>query len=129
MSKDKINNFCEFAAALAKLEPPFEVFDYESFEIEGDSMCPEVPSGTIIVGEKLKDIETFNDGWRYIIGATTDHTKNIGMIWFRRLYRTEDYSSTGMIKMVADADNSVTMLNKKDIIEMYKIYYMSKPKQ
>jgi transcriptional regulator with XRE-family HTH domain len=45
--------------------------DYRAFEIVGDSMMP-TPSGSVIVGEKVQDIEEVKSNNTYIVVSKTD---------------------------------------------------------
>jgi transcriptional regulator with XRE-family HTH domain len=51
--------------------PMFNGGDYRAFEIIGDSMMP-TPSGSVIVGERIQDLEEVKTNNTYIIVSKTD---------------------------------------------------------
>jgi transcriptional regulator with XRE-family HTH domain len=84
----------EFVHELPQLSLPFlGKGDMRAFEIMGDSMLP-IPSGTIIIGEKLEKLTQVKDGQPYILV-----TKNEGIV-FKRVFNY--LKDKGVLYLVSD---------------------------
>lgn len=75
---------------------------YRAFEIVGDSMLP-TPSGSVIVGEKVEDIEDVKNNNTYIVVS-----KNGGIV-YKRINRNNR------------AKNKVTLLSDNPLYEPYQV--------
>jgi transcriptional regulator with XRE-family HTH domain len=83
-----------FVQELPQLALPFlGKGDLRAFEIVGDSMLP-IPSGTIIIGERLEKISHVKDGKPYILV-----TKSEGIV-FKRVFNY--LSDKGVLYLVSD---------------------------
>lgn len=84
----------EFVQELPQLSLPFlGKGDMRAFEIMGDSMLP-IPSGTIIIGEKLEKLTQVKDGQPHILV-----TKNEGIV-FKRVFNY--LKDKGVLYLVSD---------------------------
>ena len=83
-----------FVQELPQLALPFlGKGDMRAFEITGDSMLP-IPSGTIIIGERLEKLSLVKDGKPYILV-----TKNEGIV-FKRVFNY--LKDKGVLYLVSD---------------------------
>ncbi len=85
---------------------------YRAFEIVGDSMLP-TPSGSVIVGEKIEDIEEVKSSHAYIVVS-----RNNGIV-YKRINRSARVKN----KVMLVSDNpqyEPYQLNTEDIIEVWK---------
>lgn len=83
-----------FVQELPQLSLPFlGKGDMRAFEITGDSMLP-IPSGTIIIGERLDKLNQVKDGKPYILV-----TKNEGIV-FKRVFNY--LKDRGVLYLVSD---------------------------
>ncbi|MEO0900184.1 MAG: helix-turn-helix domain-containing protein [Bacteroidota bacterium] len=69
-----------------------------AFEIEGDSMLP-LPSGTIIIAQKLEKISDIKDGQTYIV-ASDEH----GLV-YKRIYLKDEIGAAPYIHLVSDNES------------------------
>lgn len=86
--------------------------DYRAFEIVGDSMLP-TPSGSVIVGEKLENIDDLKANNTYIVVS-----KNEGIV-YKRIMRNNRYKN----KLTLISDNpqyEPYHINPDDILEVWK---------
>ena len=86
--------------------------DYRAFEIVGDSMLP-TPSGSVIVGEKLENIDDVKANNTYIVVS-----KNEGIV-YKRIMRNSRYKN----KLTLISDNpqyEPYHINPDDILEVWK---------
>ncbi|MGI8951246.1 MAG: XRE family transcriptional regulator [Chitinophagaceae bacterium] len=86
--------------------------EYRAFEIVGDSMLP-TPSGSVIVGEKVEDIEEVKNNSTYIVVS-----KNGGIV-YKRINRNNRSKN----KFILISDNpqfEPYQLNGEDILELWK---------
>jgi len=92
--------------------PMMAAGNYRAFEIVGDSMLP-TTSGSIIVGEKVEDLEDVKSNQTYIIIS-----RNEGIV-YKRVMKTG--KSKGKLTLVSDntAYQPYTV-NTNDILEIWK---------
>lgn len=86
--------------------------NYRAFEIIGDSMMP-TPSGSIIVGEKVENIEQAKNNHAYIVVS-----RNEGIV-YKRVIK----SNRSKNKLTLVSDNPAYQpyqVNSEDIIEMWQ---------
>lgn len=86
--------------------------DYRAFEIVGDSMMP-TPSGSVIVGEKILNLEDVKSNQTYIVVSKTD-----GIVYKRILKNNKQKN-----KMTLVSDNPSYQpytINADDIIEVWQ---------
>lgn len=86
--------------------------DYRAFEIVGDSMMP-TPSGSVIVGEKVLNLEEVKSNQTYIVVSKTD-----GIV-YKRLMKNNKQKN----KMTLVSDNPSYQpytINADDIIEVWQ---------
>lgn len=67
--------------------------NFRAFEITGDSMLP-LPSGTIVIGEKLERLSDLKDGKTYVLV-----TRNEGIV-YKRVYN--HIRNQGVLSLVSD---------------------------
>ena len=85
---------------------------YRAFEIIGDSMIP-TPSGSIIVGEKVENLEDAKSNIAYIVVS-----RNEGIV-YKRIVKSNRYKN----KITLVSDNPAYQpyqVNAEDIIEMWQ---------
>jgi transcriptional regulator with XRE-family HTH domain len=85
---------------------------YRAFEIVGDSMLP-TPSGSVIVGEKVDDVEEVRSNNTYIVIS-----RNEGIVYKRVLKSTRAKNKFTLI-----SDNTAYQpynINAEDVIELWK---------
>lgn len=85
---------------------------YRAFEIVGDSMLP-TPSGSVIVGEKVDDVEEVKSNNTYIVIS-----RNEGIVYKRVLKNTRAKNKLTLI-----SDNVAYQpynINSEDVIELWK---------
>jgi transcriptional regulator with XRE-family HTH domain len=85
---------------------------YRAFEIVGDSMLP-TPSGSVIVGEKVDDVEDVRNNNTYIVIS-----RNEGIVYKRVLKNTRTKNKFTLI-----SDNVAYQpynINAEDVIELWK---------
>ena len=85
---------------------------YRAFEIVGDSMLP-TPSGSVIVGEKIEDMEEVKSNQAYIVVS-----KNNGIV-YKRINRNNRVKN----KVMLVSDNpqyEPYPVNTEDIVEVWK---------
>lgn len=85
---------------------------YRAFEIVGDSMLP-TPSGSVIVGEKVDDVEEVRNNNTYIVIS-----RNEGIVYKRVLKNTRTKNKFTLI-----SDNVAYQpynINAEDVIELWK---------
>ncbi len=100
---DELNTF-----TLPMLSPG----NYRAFEIVGDSMLP-TPSGSVIVAEKLEDLESVKSNNTYIVVS-----RNEGIV-YKRVLKNNKLKN----KLTLVSDNTVFqpyLVNTDDVIEMWK---------
>src|SRR5882724_8907697 len=86
--------------------------NYRAFEIIGDSMMP-TPSGSIIVGEKVEDLEDAKSNIAYIVVS-----RNEGIV-YKRIVK----SNRAKNKLTLVSDNPAYQpyqVNAEDVIEMWQ---------
>jgi transcriptional regulator with XRE-family HTH domain len=86
--------------------------NYRAFEIVGDSMLP-TPSGSVIVGEKVNDIEDVKSNQTYIVVS-----RNEGIV-YKRVMKNNKLKN----KITLVSDNSSYQpynVNTEDVIEVWK---------
>src|SRR5258706_625077 len=86
--------------------------NYRAFEIIGDSMMP-IPSGSIIVGEKVENLEDAKTNMAYIVVS-----KNEGIV-YKRIVK----SNRNKEKITLVSDNPAYQpyqVNAEDIVEMWQ---------
>ncbi|MBO9201456.1 MULTISPECIES: LexA family transcriptional regulator [Niastella] len=85
---------------------------YRAFEIVGDSMLP-TPSGSIIVGEKVEDINDVKNTFTYIVVS-----RNEGIVYKRMM---KNNRSKNKYTLVSDNPTyQPYQVNGEDIIEVWK---------
>jgi hypothetical protein len=85
---------------------------YRAFEIVGDSMLP-TPSGSVIVGEKIEDLEDVKNSNTYIVISRQE-----GVV-YKRIMR----SNRNKAKMTLISDNPTYQpynVNAEDILEVWQ---------
>jgi transcriptional regulator with XRE-family HTH domain len=85
---------------------------YRAFEIVGDSMLP-TPSGSVIVGEKVDDLEEVKSNQTYVVVS-----RNEGIVYKRVLKNNKSRSKLTMV-----SDNTAYQpynMNADDVIEVWK---------
>jgi phage repressor protein C with HTH and peptisase S24 domain len=86
--------------------------DYRAFEIVGDSMLP-TPSGSVIVGEKVENVEDIKANNTYIVVS-----KNEGIV-YKRVMKNNRLKN----KLILVSDNpqySPYNVNTEDVLEVWK---------
>ncbi len=86
--------------------------NYRAFEIVGDSMLP-TPSGSVIVAEKLEDVENVKSNFTYIVVS-----RNEGIV-YKRVMKNNKLKN----KLTLISDNTVFQpysVNVEDVIEIWK---------
>jgi transcriptional regulator with XRE-family HTH domain len=89
---------------------------YRAFEIVGDSMLP-TPSGSVIVGEKVDDIEDVKNSNTYVVLSKTD-----GIVYKRIMKNTKAKDKLTLI-----SDNPVYEpynVNSAEVLEVWKAVYI-----
>ncbi|MES1160957.1 MAG: LexA family transcriptional regulator [Bacteroidota bacterium] len=85
---------------------------YRAFEIVGDSMLP-TPSGSVIVGEKVDDLEEVKTNQTYVVVS-----RNEGIVYKRVVKNTKSKT-----KLTLVSDNTAYQpynVNTDDVIEVWK---------
>jgi transcriptional regulator with XRE-family HTH domain len=86
--------------------------NYRAFEIVGDSMLP-TPSGSVIVGEKINDVEEVKSNQTYVVVS-----RNEGIV-YKRVMRNNKLKN----KLILVSDNTAYQpynVNTEDVIEVWK---------
>jgi phage repressor protein C with HTH and peptisase S24 domain len=86
--------------------------DYRAFEIVGDSMMP-TPSGSVIVGERVQNLDDVKSNQTYIIVSKTD-----GIVYKRILKNNRQKN-----KLTFVSDNPTYqpyLVNAEDIVEVWQ---------
>ena len=86
--------------------------NYRAFEIVGDSMLP-TPSGSVIVGEKVGDLDDVKSNQTYIVVSRSE-----GIV-YKRVMKNNKLKN----KLTLISDNSVYQpynVNTEDVIEVWK---------
>jgi transcriptional regulator with XRE-family HTH domain len=86
--------------------------DYRAFEIVGDSMMP-TPSGSVIVGEKVQDLEEVKSNQTYVVVSKTD-----GIVYKRIMKNNRQRN-----KLTFVSDNPAYQpysVNAEDILEVWQ---------
>ncbi len=90
--------------------------NYRAFEIVGDSMLP-TPSGSVIVGEKLDDLEEVRSNQTYIVVSRSE-----GIV-YKRVLKNNKLKN----KLTLISDNTVYQpyhVNAEDVIELWKAQFV-----
>ncbi|MFY7964621.1 MAG: LexA family transcriptional regulator [Chitinophagaceae bacterium] len=104
---DELNTF-----TLPMLSPG----NYRAFEIIGDSMMP-TPSGSVIVGEKVDDIEDVKTTNTYVVLSKSD-----GIVYKRVVKNTK---AKNRITLISDNPTyEPYQVNSDDVLEMWKAVYI-----
>ncbi len=86
--------------------------DYRAFEIIGDSMMP-TPSGSVIVGERVQNLEDIKSDQTYIVVSKTD-----GIVYKRV---TKNNRQKNKVTLISDNPSyQPYMLNAEDIMELWQ---------
>jgi transcriptional regulator with XRE-family HTH domain len=86
--------------------------DYRAFEIVGDSMMP-TPSGSVIVGERVQNLEDVKANQTYIVVSKTD-----GIVYKRMMKNNRQKNKFTLV-----SDNPTYqpyMVNAEDIVEVWQ---------
>ncbi len=86
--------------------------NYRAFEIVGDSMLP-TPSGSVIVGEKVNDVEDVKSNQTYVVVSRSE-----GIV-YKRVMRNNKLKN----KFTLVSDNTTYQpynINTEDVIEVWK---------
>lgn len=86
--------------------------NYRAFEIMGDSMLP-TPSGSIIVGEKVEDLDEVKNNYAYIVVSKSD-----GIV-----YKRVDKTNRLRNKLTLVSDNPAYQpyqINADDVVELWQ---------
>src|SRR5271169_2413702 len=86
--------------------------NYRAFEIVGDSMLP-TPSGSVIVGEKIEDLEEVKNNQTYVVVS-----RNEGIVYKRVMKNNKSKS-----KLTLVSDNTAYQaynVNTEDVLEVWK---------
>lgn len=90
--------------------------NYRAFEIIGDSMMP-TPSGSVIVGEKVEDLEEVKTSNTYVLLS-----KNDGVV-YKRIVKNNKVKNK--ITLVSDNPSYEPYnVNSEDVLEMWKAIYI-----
>lgn len=90
--------------------------NYRAFEIIGDSMMP-TPSGSVIVGEKVDDIDDIKNSNTYVLLS-----KNDGVVYKRVIKNTKTKSK---LTLVSDNPSYEPYnVNTDEVLEMWKAVYI-----
>lgn len=90
--------------------------NYRAFEIVGDSMMP-TPSGSVIVGEKVSDLDEIKTANTYVVLSKQD-----GIVYKRVIKNTKPKN-----KLTLVSDNPIYEpynLNSEDVLELWKAVYI-----
>jgi transcriptional regulator with XRE-family HTH domain len=90
--------------------------NYRAFEIVGDSMLP-TPSGSVIVGEKIDNIEEVKSNLTYVVVS-----RNEGIV-YKRILKTNRTKA----KLTLVSDNPQYQpysINSEDILEIWQAQYV-----
>lgn len=90
--------------------------DYRAFEIVGDSMMP-TPSGSVIVGEKVNDMDDVKTNQTYIVVSKTE-----GIVYKRVLKNGRQKNKVTLV-----SDNPAYQpytVNAEDIVELWQAQYI-----
>ncbi|RYF91455.1 MAG: S24 family peptidase, partial [Chitinophagaceae bacterium] len=86
--------------------------NYRAFEIIGDSMLP-TPSGSIIVGEKVENLDDIKNNMAYIV-----MTRNEGIV-YKRIVKSN--KAKNKISLVSDNPSfQPYQVNTEDILELWQ---------
>ena len=89
---------------------------YRAFEIIGDSMLP-TPSGSVIVGEKIEDIEELKNSNTYVVLS-----KNEGVVYKRVM---KNNRTKNKLTLISDNPQyEPYLVNAEDILEVWKAVYI-----
>lgn len=89
---------------------------YRAFEIIGDSMLP-TPSGSVIVGEKVDDLENLKSSNTYIVLS-----RNEGVVYKRVM---KNNRTKNKLTLVSDNPQYEPYnVNAEDVLEMWKAVYV-----
>jgi len=89
---------------------------YRAFEIVGDSMLP-VPSGSVIVGEKVENLEDIRNNNTYIVVSRSE-----GIVYKRVMKNTRSKNKFTLI-----SDNTAYQpynINAEDVLEVWRATYI-----
>jgi phage repressor protein C with HTH and peptisase S24 domain len=89
---------------------------YRAFEIVGDSMLP-VPSGSVIVGEKVENFDDVKNNNTYIVVSRSE-----GIVYKRVMKNTRSKNKFTLI-----SDNTAYQpynINAEDVLEMWRATYI-----
>src|SRR4030095_751342 len=90
--------------------------DYRAFEIVGDSMLP-TPSGSVIVGEKIENIEDVKSNMTYIVVS-----RNEGIVYKRIL---KGNRTKNKITLVSDNPTyKPYTIDAEDVLEVWQAQYI-----
>ena len=90
--------------------------NYRAFEIIGDSMMP-TPSGSVIVGEKVNDIEDVKTTNTYVVLSKSD-----GVVYKRVV---KNNRAKNKITLISDNPSyEPYQVNADDVLEMWKAIYI-----
>lgn len=90
--------------------------NYRAFEIIGDSMMP-TPSGSVIVGEKVNDIEDVKTTNTYVVLSKSD-----GVVYKRVV---KNNRAKNKITLISDNPSyEPYQVNSDDVLEMWKAIYI-----
>lgn len=90
--------------------------EYRAFEIIGDSMMP-TPSGSVVVGEKVEQLEDVKNSNTYILLSKSD-----GIVYKRLIRNTKPKNTITLV-----SDNPVYEpyhIQSEDILEVWKAVYI-----
>lgn len=96
----------------------FPIHNYSTFQIERDSMGPDVPDGSIIIGEQIEDIRMFKDGYCYIVVLSNK-------VYYKRLYKCLQFTKCDTIEMISDNEKDQhpeIIIGIDEIKELYRPY-------
>ncbi len=86
--------------------------NYRAFEIVGDSMLP-TPSGSVIVGEKVDDLEEVKSNQTYVVVS-----RNEGIVYKRVMKNNKSRNKFTLV-----SDNTAYQpynVNTEDVLEVWK---------
>lgn len=101
-----------------RLFPSYGINDYAAFEVEGNSMEPDVTHGSIIIGERIENLDDIKNGSgrRYVVVLQNE-------ILFKRLFWTENHLDFETIRMVSDnVEHPEISVEASKIKELWKPY-------
>ncbi len=105
----------DYISELPKFRLPFLPLDgtYRAFKIKGDSMNP-LPSGSVVIGENVRDWKTLKSGDTYVI-----ITRNDGIV-YKRVTNLLQQGESVLLLNSDNPDYDSYTINASEIVEVWK---------